>query len=347
MLAAAAAASSSTAAAFSTTPFFAAVPLGRHADRTLGDALAPLCRGRPGSWCHRRPVRRLLTQAASTASAGGGVVDTALLDAVREKVASMGNGAAWNEAVAVLADATQSTPEEAETCLAKGFGWSMWLAMNRPDYFKPELPQAEALGAGLIWLTSRQGPLRLAASELRAAVAAAPKAYLRSPRASYEDALASAPEAYRAPEAFRALLLRDPRVLELTYDCEGSCAAQCARCWRPSLMRLTGGVLGDVKADSAATEGRFRGGPPPGGGGGGGRVEVGAGLRLWAVSSLCRVRSCSRLSSQSVGPFPKAGAKWSTCPQPPPPRLALPPSPHVGMGAPARIKQRRPCQFPA
>jgi len=257
MLAAVAAAASS-AAAFSTTPFFAAVPLGPHADRTLGDALAPLCRGRPGSRCHRRPARRGLTQAASTASAVGGAVDKALLDAVREKVASMGNGAAWSEAVAVLAAATQSTPEEAETCLAKGFGWSMWLAMNRPGYFKPELPEAEALGVGLAWLTSPQGPLCLSASELRAAVAAAPKAYLRSPHASYEDALASAPEAYREPEAFRALLLRDPRVLELTYDCEGSCAAQCARCWRPSLMRLTGGALGEVKVDSAATDGRFR-----------------------------------------------------------------------------------------
>ena len=32
---------------------------------------------------------------------------------------------------------TCTPPKEAEEGLAKAFGWSLWMAMNRPSYFKP------------------------------------------------------------------------------------------------------------------------------------------------------------------------------------------------------------------
>jgi len=183
---------------------------------------------------------------ARRSAAAAGSLDAQLLVAVREGVAAVGGEAAWEEARLVLADVVKSSPDEVETWLAKAFGWSMWLAMNRPSYLKPELPAVGQLQSDLSWLGA--GPLRLSPEEMRAAVAASPKAYLRDPEQSYKIALGVAPEEFREPAKFRDLLLRDPRVLELTYDCLGSCGAQCARCWRPSLLRITGGALG---ADSS------------------------------------------------------------------------------------------------
>eukprot|EP00443_Scrippsiella_acuminata_P025403 CAMPEP_0115186032 /NCGR_PEP_ID=MMETSP0270-20121206/9775_1 /TAXON_ID=71861 /ORGANISM="Scrippsiella trochoidea, Strain CCMP3099" /LENGTH=204 /DNA_ID=CAMNT_0002599149 /DNA_START=197 /DNA_END=811 /DNA_ORIENTATION=- len=169
-------------------------------------------------------------------------VDAQLLAGTREGVAAAGGEVAWEEARAAMVDAMGASPDEAETWLAKAFGWSTWLALNRANYFKPELPEVGQLKSALGWLVN--GPLGLRPEDLRAAVAASPKAYLREPQRSYETALAVAPEEFREPAQFLELVLRDPKVLELTYDCLGSCGAQCARCWRPSLWKLTGGALG-------------------------------------------------------------------------------------------------------
>ncbi|CAE8647810.1 unnamed protein product [Polarella glacialis] len=128
--------------------------------------------------------------------------------------------------------------QQAEEALTKGFGWSMWMAMNQPSFFKPEIPDPSKLERALAWLA--HGPLVLTADQLRAAIAASPKSFLRDPERNYAAALEAAPEQFRDPSAFRALLLREPKVLELSWDCKGSCSAQCARCWRPAMSGLTG-----------------------------------------------------------------------------------------------------------
>ena len=44
-------------------------------------------------------------------------------------------------------------------CQAKGFGWSTWLAVNRAEYLKPEVPRPSQVAESLAWLTAQ--PLAL------------------------------------------------------------------------------------------------------------------------------------------------------------------------------------------
>jgi len=150
----------------------------------------------------------------------------------RLAAAARGHDAAWNNAAESLAQACGVSAEEADAWLAKAFGWSLWIAAGRPSYLEGRavVPEPEELRRDLAWL--KEGPLRLDAGELRHVVGASPAAALRAPEARYARCRASAPERHR--EAFRELLLRDPKVLELEFDCAGQCAARCFQCWRVS-----------------------------------------------------------------------------------------------------------------
>ncbi|CAE7200186.1 Olah [Symbiodinium natans] len=112
----------------------------------------------------------------------------------------------------------------------------------------------------LRWL--REGPLQLTAEQLRRALAVKPLVYLKEPQASYERALQVAPEQWRSPQAFKALLLREPQVLDLTHNClltdpadrvkdewgeAVHCDGKCTHCWRTATPKLMGQVLDGVE----------------------------------------------------------------------------------------------------
>eukprot|EP00913_Durusdinium_trenchii_P014084 g13222.t2 len=160
-------------------------------------------------------------------SGGGGCVTrkavvsdpTALLEAVREDLTEKGTLQHWQAAADALAKSLgEGRKEEAELILAKAFGWTGWFQLNRPSYLKPKLPPApEQITQALRWLSD--GPLQLSPQQLKVALAKKPQVYLLDPRASYEKALEVAPEQWRSAEAFRALLLKKPQVLDLTHNC--------------------------------------------------------------------------------------------------------------------------------
>ncbi|CAE7564749.1 Olah [Symbiodinium pilosum] len=191
-----------------------------------------------------------------------------ILPPIREAAAEMGCLDEWRGSTSAISAACEMEQEDAETLLAKGFGWSTWLAVNRAEYLKPEVPRPSQVAESLRWLAS--GPLTLTPAELRAVIQGSPKASLRNPAASYEDALATAPEEFQHPSAFRQLLVRCPIVLEpwknyrccasepffeyflifldwisgtgkskeLSFHCGHSCAAACSRCWCPAMHRV-------------------------------------------------------------------------------------------------------------
>lgn len=153
---------------------------------------------------------------------------------------------------------------QAEDCLAVALNWKRWAIVTSPiarRFIQTVPPSAAALAASLQWLL-RDGPLAAnaaaananAAANTTAAAAAAdccggvtivvprevlqagilqyPEAYLVAPQRNYERALKTAPSAYRDPDQFRALLCRDPSVLQCTYNCADSgCNSDCGNCW--------------------------------------------------------------------------------------------------------------------
>lgn len=168
----------------------------------------------------------------------------ALAQAGREGSAERGGAEAWAASAAAVAAAAGHGGEDAQAVLARAFGWSMWLAAGKPVYMKPDVPVAEEVREALAWLS--HGPLSLSQEELSAALAASPRAYLQGPEKSYAAVLEAAPEPFREPEALRALLLRQPKALELTHNCIGTCDARCSRCWRPAGPRMAGKVLDGI-----------------------------------------------------------------------------------------------------
>ncbi|CAK9099701.1 unnamed protein product [Durusdinium trenchii] len=169
------------------------------------------------------------------ASSGTTFATSPVVPAIREALKEGGCLNQWFDSATAVANACGLQTDEAETILAKGFGWSTWLAVNRAAYLKPENPDSAKISEGLDYFTS--GPLKLTKEELRYVLQESPKA-LNRPAAAYQDALATAPEEFQSPEAFRELLLRCPMVLELSFNCGHSCAAACARCWCPALSRI-------------------------------------------------------------------------------------------------------------
>lgn len=180
-----------------------------------------------------------------------------LLQAVREKAASMDGGESWQEAAGVLAAALQVDVEEAEALLAKQFGWKGWFELNKAAYLKPRLPDPEQIRKAVTWLAG--APLHLKPEQLRAALTSRSKGYLSDPEALYNQALAAAPPQFSSPDAFRELVLREPIALQLTWNCENTdpktrglglepgadlhCDGQCVNCWRTALPRFEGKVL--------------------------------------------------------------------------------------------------------
>lgn len=149
----------------------------------------------------------------------------------REAAAERGCADAWAEASASVADACAVEQELADAWLAKAFGWSLWISAGKPPYLaeRAVVPCPQQLREDIRWLV--EGPLSLASSEkLRHVVESAPRAALRRAKDRYRKSLASAPDAVR--DDFEDLVLSDPKVLELEWDCEGSCSARCAVCWR-------------------------------------------------------------------------------------------------------------------
>ncbi|CAJ1358059.1 unnamed protein product [Effrenium voratum] len=162
------------------------------------------------------------------------------LPAIREAVAEQGLARLWSESAACLTACGMDT-EDAEEILAKGLGWSTWLAVNRAEYLKPKAPEPAALQRSVAFL--KDGPLRLSGEELRQVLLGSPKAAVKDPKAAYESSLATAPEEFQTPAAFRALLLRSPTILELSFNCGHRCSAACGRCWCPALVQLRVGAV--------------------------------------------------------------------------------------------------------
>lgn len=185
----------------------------------------------------------------------------ALLAAVHEDLSQKGELQHWQAAAKAVAKTLEQGEEEAEMILAKAFGWTGWFQLNRPSYLQPKLPPApEKIEASLAWLI--QGPLHMNSEQLRRALTTKPQVYLENPQGSYEKALQVAPEQWRTPESFRALLLKNPKVLDLTHNClltdpaervineDGEavhCDGRCTNCWRVATPKLLGQVLDGVE----------------------------------------------------------------------------------------------------
>jgi len=183
-----------------------------------------------------------------------------LLPAVRKGVAEMGGIDAWKEVVATMVRATNMPELEAELALALAFNWKAWYQMNYPAYLQPGLPpHPNKVQDALQWL--QDGPLHLSPDEQRVALEKCAKIYMTDPKSSYLAALSAAPEQFREPDAFRALLLREPHVLRLTYNCLNTdpdtrqilalaeplpCDGQCRECWRTHTPQLIGEILDGV-----------------------------------------------------------------------------------------------------
>jgi len=183
-----------------------------------------------------------------------------MLPVVRKGLAEMGGTETWKEVVAIIVRATNMPEVEAELALALAFNWQGWFQMNCPTYLKPELPpHPNKVQDALQWL--QDGPLHLSPDELRVALEKCAKTYMTDPKSSYLAALSTAPEQFREPDVFRALLLREPHALRLTYNCLDTdpdtrpilalgeplpCDGHCRRCWRTHTPQLMGEVIHEV-----------------------------------------------------------------------------------------------------
>ena len=67
--------------------------------------------------------------------------------------------AQWRTSARALAKACEVQEEEAEVMIAKAFGWSTWLAVNKAAYLRPQEPDAQQISEAIEYLT--EGPLRL------------------------------------------------------------------------------------------------------------------------------------------------------------------------------------------
>lgn len=170
----------------------------------------------------------------------------------------LGDGV-WDAAVDAIASYCGGDHIHAHLVLAKAYGWKAWVEMNQPVYIKPKPPHPVAqIRHSLKWL--REGPLGMTEDELKSALLVKPLPYLTNPAKKYKGAISCAPEQWRAREVFRELLRREPKVLQLTWNCQYTdpferdrvlgvlatgesfhCDGKCTKCWRsvtPSLMGM-------------------------------------------------------------------------------------------------------------
>ena len=161
----------------------------------------------------------------------GGTAD--YLETVREGIVQAGFDEAWEASVALLSETTDMDKEEAEECLAKAWQWKNWAVCSSSiarKYIKTIKPNAAAIATSLNWLQS--GPLGLDQNILRAGILSSPEAYLLSPEENYNQILKVAPKKWKDPADFKALLLEEPEVLQLTYNCaDEGCNSNCGNCW--------------------------------------------------------------------------------------------------------------------
>lgn len=141
----------------------------------------------------------------------------------------------WTKAADMLCQACQVDQEVADKWLSKAFGWSLWINAGRPAYLESRaiVPNPLELAHDLDWLTT--GPLQLNSTALRYVVETAAGAALRYPQKRYNSSFAIAPEHLKS--TFLSVVRRDPKVLELVWDCAGACQARCSQCWRTSKYR--------------------------------------------------------------------------------------------------------------
>jgi hypothetical protein len=158
----------------------------------------------------------------------------AYLERVREGMAEAGLQDEWTSAAQTLAESVLMDMEQAEHCLSVALNWKRWAIVTSPiarKFIKTAPPDSAAVTASLQWL--RQGPLAVSDNSiLKAAILQYPEAYLLSPAENYRQALQVAPAAYQNPDVFRELLLRDPAILQCTYNCvDNGCNSECGNCW--------------------------------------------------------------------------------------------------------------------
>jgi len=158
---------------------------------------------------------------------------TDYLDKVREGIVEAGLEEDWKSATETLSTSIGIDLPEAEASLAQALNWKSWAVCKSNiarKYIKPLNPDVEIVKSSLQWL--REGPLALDSTVLRKAILEYPQAYLTSPEATYKQALSVAPSEYKSPDVFRELLLKDPAVLQCTYNCaDDGCASECGNCW--------------------------------------------------------------------------------------------------------------------
>jgi len=175
----------------------------------------------------------------------------------------LGDGV-WDAAADAIASYCGDDHIHAHLVLAKAYGWQGWIQMNKPAYLSPNPPHpAEQLRRSLKWL--REGPLAMTEDELKDALLAQPMPYLTNPKKKYEGAISCAPEQWRKPEVFRELLRREPKVLQLTWNCQYTdpferdrvmgllssgesfhCDGQCTKCWRAKIPSFMGVPLDGI-----------------------------------------------------------------------------------------------------
>lgn len=176
---------------------------------------------------HSRASRRFSSSHKFSSSS------TDYLDKVREEVSQAGVKDEWKDATQLLSESLDIDLEQAEACCAETWNWKS-LAMcpmkSARKYVQTSTPDSQQIQASLEWL--KEGPLKLNDEQLRECVLETPQAYLASPESTYKQALKVAPKDYRNPEDFRNLLLKDPNVLQCTYNCaDDGCNSECGNCW--------------------------------------------------------------------------------------------------------------------
>ena len=158
---------------------------------------------------------------------------TEILTSIREGMEEAGHADEWEQSVKVLASSIDSNElEDVEMLLASAWNWKAW-AMATPmirKYQKTVTPDASQLQASLQWL--QDGPLGLSAEQVSTALQEHPKIYIPDPQGNYEKALETAPDMYKDPESFHALVQEDLSALGRTFNCaDTGCTSDCGNCW--------------------------------------------------------------------------------------------------------------------
>lgn len=164
-----------------------------------------------------------------------------ILSTVRQALAEEGSHLEdWDASVDFLASFLETdNPQDAALCLATATSWKSWAIAGKfaRKYIQTVTPTPELLQHAVTWL--EEGPLALESSLIHEYIRQHPHIYLMEPDVLYKKALGAAPRKYRDPAVFRECILRDPTVLQVTYNCEDEgCAANCGSCWVTYSNRL-------------------------------------------------------------------------------------------------------------